>query len=174
MFADLRQQLAQRFAALAPREQILTLAGGTVAILYLVIALGWEPLATERERLHSDNKNLQADLAALRQTVSNWQELAKGSSIDTEISPQDLNRRIEQSVKRNNLRIKRFQPDKSGDIGIWLEKANFANASTWIVDLEERLGLHIQSAKISSKKGPGQVELQLKLKAPGLSVAEDG
>lgn len=156
------RQLRERFDALAPRERLMVMAAAIVvagALLYLAI---WKPLQTTRADLRSA---LAAEKALATRIVAAKAEVAalRGGSAPTQGANRSLLAIVDQSGRAIGLGegIRGVTPDGDNRARVRLDNVAFDDTVRWMDQLENRYGVAVQTADVSAKDKPGQIEARI-------------
>jgi len=149
---------------LKPRERIIiAVAGGVLMILILYLAL-LEPYQLKVEKLNSRIAAQQTDVQWMNKTAGEIKQL-QGSSTNrsSNTSGQSLMVVVDRTAKDNKLSsmVKRVEPDGSSRVRVWLEKAPFDDISKWLMRLETKHALSVESAVFDKTDVIGRVNARL-------------
>jgi len=148
-----------RWRAMPLRDQ-RALAGLT---LFAVLIAGWlgavAPLLDYAQNSRDALQQAQADLAwmqanaaAARQAGAASGHLAEGQSLLTAVNA---------SARESGLNLQRFEPEGEQRVRVTLENAVFTDVMRWIVTLQNRYGLSIDSFNADQQAQPGIVNIRL-------------
>jgi general secretion pathway protein M len=158
--------LLERFKAwwtsLNDRERRMVSAGGGVLALFAAYAAIWQPVhhwrAARAEAL-DDARAVATRLEAV------GAEVQAGRGPRPVASGQSLFAMVDQSARASALgkAPTRVQPEGDAVVKVWLEEVSFDGVLHWLLDLETRYGVRVDSAEIERKSGPGLVNARLTL-----------
>ena len=156
------QQLRERFNALAPRERLMVSLAVVVvgaALLYLAI---WQPLQQSRADLRAA---LQTEKALATRIIAAKAEVAslRGGNTPTQGANRSLLAIVDQSGRAIGLGkgIRGVTPDGDSRARVRLDNVGFDATVRWIDQLENRYGVAVQTADVSAKDKPGQIEARI-------------
>ena len=158
----LRQRLTATLQTLSPRDR---LALGCLALfgVGLVFIYGlWMPLQTFHQQARAEFSNQRAlyDWLQSQEQAVVQAQATQSRSAPNRVDGSPLNT-VNSSAKELSLNIKRVQPEKNGDLRLWLENIPFDTSLRWLYQLEEQ-GLTIKELQ-ADKVQPGVINLQLTL-----------
>ncbi len=163
----MKQQLLERWRALAARERVLLLAGSAV-VLVTAIFLGLvEPLSKAQARRETA-LTLARELAQRLEVIAIEVQGSRSSATPSALRSLSLLTAVDQSVKQSALgkAPSRLQPDGDKQVRIWFEGVSFDALMRWLHELETRYGVYTQSVDIERDAAGGQVSAQLTLVRP--------
>jgi len=102
---------------------------------------------------------MQANAAAVRQA-------AKAGSAGHPAAGQSLLAITNASALAAGLKLQRFEPEGERRVRVTLENAVFTDVMGWIVDLEQRNGVTVESFSADGQPQPGIVNIRLTLGMP--------
>lgn len=163
----MKQNIKDWLASLEQREQRLVIAGAvlaTIMILYLAI---WSPLSSSVENLRVTTRDQETTLVWMRQAAQQVKKLRGSSRGAKPASGQSLLTLVDSTAKAGRLgtAVKRVQPDGEQKVRVWMEAASFDDVIRWLVLLESRHGIGIESTVFEVKENPGRVDVRLVLEA---------
>ena len=152
------------YGQMAPRDQLaLKALSGFVGIIVLVYGLilpcykfhseAQAHYAAERELHQWMQQQRGPARRALQAKNTHKPKASKGSALS----------KVNTSAKSHRLTIKRLQPEKNGDLRLWLEDAEFNQSLKWLNSLE-RQGLTVKEIVLDQQK-PGRVNIRATLGA---------
>jgi general secretion pathway protein M len=161
------QTIRNWLAGLDQRERRLVITGAALfAIMILYVAI-WEPLTGSVENLRATSRDQQAALGWMKQAAAEIQQL-RGKKVRSQAaSGQSLLTLVDRTAKSSGLgtAMKRVQPDGEKKVRVWMEGASFDDVIRWLVQLESRHGVGIESSVFELKENAGRVDAQLVLEA---------
>jgi len=160
---DLKQRLYARFAALAPRDRIIALAGAAlliVLVFYLAVLL---PLHKSIDTRAAGVARKQADLAWMRSVSGDLQAL--GALQPAGGATESLVVLIDRSAHESGLgdALTGQTPNGNSSIRVRLEGAGFDSLVQWLGKMQQQYGVAVESAAIDRTGKPGVVNASLVL-----------
>ncbi|MBL4826484.1 MAG: type II secretion system protein M [Spongiibacteraceae bacterium] len=152
------------FEHLKRQEQLMLLIGGSLVVIYLFIVVLWQPMVESSELLEVKNNTARESLQNVKQLAAKYKQLEKSGKKKSGSSGTSLTRLIDQSVKKNELYMKRFQPSSSGDVQVRFENAVFNNVIAWLSQLENEHSVFIKDLSVSPGNGSGLVNVSVRLR----------
>lgn len=156
--------MQQWFNNLKRQEQLMVSIGGVALVAYLIFTLLWQPMAASSETLATQNTVARETLSSVKQLADRYKALEKTSKKRSSSSSKSLSRIIDETVKKNELVMKRFQPSSSGDVQVRFENAVFNNMLAWLNQLESDQGVFIKDLSVSPGNGSGLVNVSVRLR----------
>lgn len=155
------------FNALAPRERWLTGAGGITAVFTLSYLLVWDPLVSAHSSREEALNNARALAQRLEQVGADAQRNrgGGGGAINRSVS---LLSAVDQAAKSGSLgkAPSRLQAEGDKEVKVWIEDVSFDGLLRWIMELQTRQGIVVQTADIEKESAPGLVNARLSLVRP--------
>ncbi len=158
--------MRQWLTSLSERERYLVFAAGLLgayAVLHLAVVAplwgGSARMATqlpERQALLAELRAAEAEVATLRGRESAAPREAAGQSLVVIIDRTSREAGLGSALRRN-------QPTPDQGLRVSFEGAPFDSLVTWLVDLERRFGIGVESASFDAAGGPGLVNATLVL-----------
>ncbi|HHQ14490.1 MAG TPA: type II secretion system protein M [Chromatiales bacterium] len=158
------------FSGLAPRERILVSVAAVLTIIAIVVLGIVQPLTrkadrsqeiiTEQETLLDELEQVATRLGPQRGTTGNTSAPASQSLVLI----------VDRTTRGHELAkfLTRSQPDGNEKIRLRFEGAPFDRLVEWLVEVQERHGLAVESANIDQATEPGRVNCNLVLVHSGL------
>jgi general secretion pathway protein M len=157
-----RLSFMEFWAARAPREQTILMAGAAIVVLALVHLLLVDPALSGREKLNRD-------LPALRQQVAELQALARQAALSGTAStalPAISRESIEAALARDGLTPQSVT--LGGDVvQVKLASASFSGLLRWLEEAQKDMQLAVVDANIVALPQPDKVDAVLSLRQPG-------
>lgn len=157
--------MMQRLEQLKPRERLLVIGGGLLALLLLGWALLWDPLTRSEQVLKVRVQALQADVAWMRQSAS---QLATQALTQAPNMSGSALSAVESGLTaaRLNAGLKQLSPVGEGRVRVVLEGVSFDALMDWLQQLERDFGLSAEEFS-TRQTAPGAVDVTLVLKPAG-------
>ncbi len=151
------------FEQLDSRERLLVALAGVLLMIAIVVLGGLRPLmkqSKQNAQLVSDRETLLLDLENVAARLGPQRGSTNTSAAN---SGQSLVLLIDQSSRARSLDayLKRNQPEGDTRIRLRFERAPFETLLAWLVDLETKHAVSIESANIDMSKEPGRVNTNL-------------
>ncbi len=151
------------FEQLDDRERLLVSLAAVLLIIAIVVLGGLRPLmkqSAQNAQLVSDREALLADLENVAARLGPQRGSANASAAS---GGQSLVLLIDQSARARSLDgyLKRNQPEGDARIRLRFERAPFETLLTWLIDLQTKHAVTIESANIDMSKEPGRVNTNL-------------
>ncbi|MEL6364775.1 MAG: type II secretion system protein GspM [Pseudomonadota bacterium] len=161
--------MSEFWTGLSVRERWLIGVGGALAIL----VGGWlgvvRPLADAREdaintwRRTGDDLTIVEDAAARARAAA----LDPGARAARQPSRAGLRAAATGAARAAGLGISRLQPEDETAVRVWVDDAPAENVYAWLVAAERDHGLSVREASISSRRGDGNVAVEVTLSIGG-------
>ena len=151
------------FETLQPRERVMIVLGGAIAVLILIWSFAWMPL-------RSANLNLDATLAekySLLAEVSRLQPSGAPSG-PAATSAESLVLIVDQTHRAHGLggTLSRNQPDGENGIRVAFQRVPFAQLVSWLGALRQGHGIVVVTANLDGTQQPGLLNATLVLRRP--------
>ncbi len=151
-------------ASLEKRERHLVISGAVLLGLMLMYLVVWEPLINKMEGLRVSTTEQESTLLWMRQSAQEIKGLrGKGGQRGKAASNQSLLSVVDRTARSGRLgtALKRVQPDGERRVRVWMEAANFDDIVRWLVLLDSRHGVSIESSVFEMKQEAGRVDARL-------------
>lgn len=161
------QALREWFAGLEQRERRLVLTGAVLLIIMILYVAIWEPLANSVDDLRVATREQKTTLMWMSQAAKELRQLRGSSGRSKSMNGQSLLTVVDRTAKTGQLgtALKRVQPDGEQKVRVWMEGASFDDVIRWLVLLESRYGIGIESSVFEVKENAGSVDVRLVLEA---------
>jgi general secretion pathway protein M len=158
------------FQQLAPRERMLVVVAGMLAIIAVIVTLGIRPVLNKVSRGQELVHEKQALLNDLSQVAARLGPQAGGGGAILPTDTRSLVVLVDQTTRARGLAayLKRNQPDGASSIRVRFENVPFDTLMDWLSDLHNKLGLSTTSANIDLATEPGRVNSNLTLDRAGV------
>lgn len=163
-FAGPRQRVAERCAALQPRERRMLLVAGIVVALAFLYLVAWEPVA--RARVDSAMR-----LDAARSTAAQIARLAASAPAHAAPGLASMNgQSLLTAVDRASRGVaglappSRLQPDGADKVRVWFDRVSFDALMRWMQALQTKDGVVVDALDVSRRDDAGHVEARLTLR----------
>lgn len=143
-----------------PREQMMMAIGGTVAVIVLFVlfiiipVMDWH--AQEKKRL----QQAKDDLSEVKLLVSRIQAKQKTGG---NAANKNLAVLIDQSIRKNELTMRGFQPGPKKDARLRLENAPYPALAQWLYDLEYDHKVIIEDLSLTPSSLAGRLMVSVRV-----------
>lgn len=163
----MKQTIRTWLEGLDQRERRLVITGAALFVILILYVAIWEPLTNSVENLRTTSRDQQATLGWMKQAAAEIQQLRGKKGRSQATSGQSLLTLVDRTAKSSGLgtAMKRVQPDGEKKVRVWMEGASFDDVIRWLVQLESRHGVGIESTVFELKENAGRVDAQLVLEA---------
>lgn len=151
---------------LQPRERLIVFVAGTLFIIFMLYAFGWQPLTKHNQNLASNINKQQNDLEAMLKAATEIKRLrSSGTRAGKLKSSQSLLGVINQSAKAGKLgdSLKKVEGDQKKSVRVWFEQVAFDDLILWLGNLEKNNSIQIVSIVIDNQNVPGRVNAKVVL-----------
>ena len=149
------------FEMLKPRERVMLVLGGAIAVLILVWSFAWMPL-------RSANLNLDATLAEKYGLLADVSRLQPSGAppIPASTSAESLVLIVDQTHRTHGLggTLSRNQPDGENGIRVAFQQVPFTQLVSWLGALQQGHGIVVVIANMDGTQQPGLVNASLVLR----------
>lgn len=149
------------FETLQPRERVVIVLGGAIAVLVLVWSFAWMPL-------RSANLNLDATLAEKHSLLADVSRLQPSGTPPgpAVTSAESLVLIVDQTHRAHGLggTLSRNQPDGENGIRVAFQRVPFAQLVSWLGALRQGHGIVVVTANLDGTQQPGLVNATLVLR----------
>ena len=155
-------------ASLDQRERRLVITGAVLLGLMLMYVAVWEPITGTVENLRVSTTEQASTLRWMRQAAQDIKKIrGSGGKRAKSIGGQSMLSLIDRTAKSGSLgtALKRVQPDGEERVRVWMEAANFDEVIKWLVLLDSRYGVDIESSVFEVKQESGRVDARLVFEA---------
>lgn len=173
IFAGAVRAVSPRLAPLAARWALLplrdrrALAGLGAFFLAILVWLALiAPILHYADRERARMISAQEDLAWMQANAAAVRQAAKAGSAGHPAAGQSLLAITNASALAAGLKLQRFEPEGERRVRVTLENAVFTDVMGWIVDLEQRNGVTVESFSADGQPQPGIVNIRLTLGMP--------
>ena len=146
---------------LEPRERLVALAGGALAVLILAWSFAWTPLRDATLGFDAALAEKHAMLANARR----WQALGGPPAMPVAAS-ESLVLVVDRTHRAHGLggALSRNQPDGENGIRVTFQRVPFAQLIAWLGTLRKEHGVVVISANLDGTQQPGLVNASLELR----------
>ena len=151
-------------ASLEQRERRLVISGAALLGLMLIYLIVWEPLTDKVNNLRVSTSEQNTTLLWMRQAAQEVKKLrGSGEARTKSTGNQSLLSVVDRTAKSGRLgtALKRVQPDGEQRVRVWMEAASFDDVMRWLVLLDTRYGVHVESSVFEMKQESGRVDARL-------------
>ncbi len=147
------------FDALEPRERLILMAGGIVAVVIIAWWLVFKPLWTGSTTLRTAVESKQRLLLDLARVEASG---AAGASVGQD-NDKTLVVVVDNTAKQHGLRLARARPNGPSGVDVTFQGVPFDVLVTWLMTLHQSYAIDVESASLSSAREQGLVNGQLSL-----------
>ena len=149
------------FDTLQPRERVVLLVGGALAVLILGWGLAWSPLRTatlDMDAMLAEKHDILADARRLQSLGA--------PPVAPAASGESLVLVVDQTHRAHGLggTLSRNQPDGEDGIRVTFQRVPFAQLASWLGALQQGHGIVVISANLDGTQQPGLVNASLVLR----------
>ncbi|MGK0500133.1 MAG: general secretion pathway protein M [Oceanicoccus sp.] len=155
--------MQQWFNNLTRQEQLMLVIAGAAVFVYLLFVLVLRPMSASADNLLLQNQRTAESLQTVRALAAEYKQLQKNGPV-TSSAKQNLTRLIDNTVKKNELVMSRFQPSSSGDVQVRFENSVYADVIAWLNEVEVSNGINIKDLSISPGNASGLVNVSVRLR----------
>ncbi|MEO5376567.1 MAG: type II secretion system protein M [Magnetococcus sp. DMHC-6] len=156
--------LWQRFSS---REQLVLAVGGGVLIAIGIVFLFWLPLIDHIQDRHQQMVERVSTLHWMEESAVEVKRLkvAPVRSGGGNVKRGSLFALADQTARAQSLAgaIKQVEPQGENRVRILLEGASFEKLVAWLVNINQNLGVEVQSLTVEKESSPGLVRARLLL-----------
>ncbi len=151
------------FGSLQTRERYLLIGGTLVLLLLGLYVLFWEPLASDLEKLRTQDAASASQLIWMQQAQNEIRSL-KGNrrtpNVDLRTS---LISAVERTANSNRIRaqVKRMEPQGKKKISVEFTAVSFDQLISWLGELETRYGAKVVQFYSTQTDKPGRVDARV-------------
>ena len=152
------------FASLEQRERRLVKIGAGLLVLMVMYLSVWEPLTDKVDNLRVSTKEQNSTLLWMRQAAQEVKKLGGSGGVHSQSTGnQSLLSVVDGTARSGRLgeALKRVQPDGEKRVRVWMESASFDDIIRWLVQLETRYGISVESSVFEMKQESGRVDARL-------------
>lgn len=152
------------FNSLEANERRMMVIGAALLLLMLVYVGLWEPLINKRDALRVSTAEQESLLVWMRGAAQEVKQLrGRAGQTAKPASGQSLLSLVDRTAKSGQLgpALKRVQPDGEDKVGVWLESASFDDVVRWLISLETRHGVRVESSVFQALETTGRVDVRL-------------
>ncbi|OUS25813.1 hypothetical protein A9Q99_20370 [Gammaproteobacteria bacterium 45_16_T64] len=158
------RELRRQYEMISARDRLLlnglVMFLGVIAIIFLLIQPAYNSVARAEQEL------------ANKQELLNWmksnEHRVKKSNTSSKAKArkpgQSLLALINQTSGRHQVALKRYEPDGSDKLRVWVENVSFNSLMRWLTGLESKYGVTVINISIDSQKEPGIINAKVVLK----------
>ncbi len=154
-------KLTQWWDAHDTREQIILGGSGAALILFLFYMFAVQPVidwrTTEKDRL----SRALAERAEVKQLVARIKSAKQAGGVVK--TGESLAQLINNSLTKNQLVMRGFQPGSKNDARLRLENVAYSSLTQWLYDLEYQQGINIEDLSLTPSKFPGRLMVSVRV-----------
>ncbi|HEX5048711.1 MAG TPA: type II secretion system protein M [Gammaproteobacteria bacterium] len=150
------------FANLQPRERMIVVVGGALAVLVVLWLAAISPFLERSAELRASVDRKQRLLVDLGRVAGAQQSR---STTGTNNPPQQtLYVLVDSTAKQHGLQVPRTRQEGPDGVNVSLQNAPFDALKEWLIELETTHAVSVESASISSAREQGLVNGQVFLR----------
>jgi len=149
------------FRALTSRDQSMVKALSILVVIALIISWTWQP---SEKAVKNSQTRLASELKFHQKMKENAHLFSSGNAASGAAFKGSILSVVNNTAKAKNIALKRFEPEGTTGLRIWLDQAHFNSVIDWLEVLEVQKGITIEQISID-KVSPGLVNLRAVLKA---------
>lgn len=151
------------FLSREPRERLLLVAGGAVALLIIFWRVAWLPVSRGAAELRDSVAHKSALLVDVERAAAVAPAAASGARQGATDSMVVL---VDKTSRAHGLAgaFTRTRPDGADGISVSFQDVPFDALLDWLVALKASYGVAVESATFASSRGPGLVSGQVLLR----------
>ena len=154
-------KLLDKWHSYQPREQMMLMLLGLAMVVFIILMLVVVPLQNWRESEAQRLTNSTNELNRVRELVA--QIKAKEAKPARNANQQSLAVVIDNSLRKNDLIMRGFQPGSNQDARLRLENAAYPDLAQWLYDLEYEHGINIQELSLTPARVSGRLMVNLRV-----------
>jgi general secretion pathway protein M len=139
------------------REQRLVLVMGSVASVFLLYSLIWQPLNESLAKTEKKLASRQALLTWVTENTVRYQNVK--STGGSKKSSDSLSSIINRTANQQQLTITRMQP-QGENLQVWLDSAPFTQLLFWLENLANNENLQVQAIDLAQGDKQGEVRVR--------------
>ena len=156
--------LSARYNQLETRDQKALLILSAFLALSLVYMLVWLPVeekshAAERSR---DSKRQLVEWMVSKESEAKVASVGQVKTRKTNAAP--MLTIINRSAQKNQITLKRFEPEGDSRLRVWVEDVSFSHFILWVQELEATHQIHVSSLSLDNPDQSGRISAKLTLK----------
>jgi general secretion pathway protein M len=149
------------FTNLQPRERMIVVVGGALAVLVVIWLAAISPLLERSAELRASVDRKQRLLVDLGRVAGVQQSRATRS---TGPAQQTLYVLVDSTAKEHGLQVPRTRQEGPDGVNVSLQNAPFDALKDWLIELETTHAVSVESASISTAREQGLVNGQVFLR----------
>ncbi len=152
----------------ARERKTLMIGGATLLVTLLYFGL-WDPFQTNLKRMDQAVEKNQALLLWMERSATEVKQLTRAhNSTGRVTSGRSLLALVDQTAKRSRLGValKRVEPEGKDAVRVQLEQAAFDDMMKWLIQLEQKNGITVETITVDRQPTPGRVNARIRLKGP--------
>lgn len=156
--------ISARFNRLDPRDQKMLLLLGIFLVCMSLYAVIWLPIKQNTRQAEQLRNNKQQLVEWLRSD----EVLAHvgNKALNTQATPANkapMASVINQTAQTSQITLKRFEPEGSNKLRVWLDDAPFNTLVLWLYELETHHAIGVSSLSLDNPQQNGRVNAKLVL-----------
>lgn len=155
------QQWLDKWHNFQPREQMMLMLLAVAMVIFIIVMLVIVPLQNWRANEEQRAINSANELTRVRELVA--QIKAKEAAPTRNSNQESLAVVIDNSLRKNDLIMRGFQPGSNQDARLRLENAAYPDLAQWLYDLEYEHGINIQELSLTPARVSGRLMVNLRV-----------
>jgi general secretion pathway protein M len=147
------------YSALNERDRLVVKGLSVLFAIALFISWIWQPMIKANQSAES---KLASELKFHSFMKENAHKIRKGAAPSS--AGGSILGTVNQLAKTKGIALKRFEPEGSNGLRVWLDKVEFNKAIDWLELLEAEKGIEVEQISID-KVNPGIVNIRVVLKS---------
>lgn len=139
------------------REQTLVSSLGAVLVIFILYSVVWKPLNDNIAQAEKKLTNRESLLDFVSAETQRYKAVNLASP--TKSLAGSLSSIINQTARAQQITITRLQP-QSKDVQVWIDSVSFDKLLTWLSDISNNEGIHVQTIDFAQAEQSGQVRVK--------------
>ncbi len=152
--------MKQWFQKYTQREQVYLLSAAIAVLLYLLLVVLWQPLASSRNEMAARNVVVKEQLLRVQALAGELKQLSVNGGQGRK---HNMNQLINSSTNKLGIRPTRIQPNSRGETQIRFEDVGFTELMRWLHQVEGIDGILVREVAITQGDRGGVVKATVRL-----------
>ena len=153
--------VSARFNQLDARDQKALLILSTFLALMLVYAFVWLPVAEKNQNAERSRDTKRSLVEWMASKEAEAKAATGGQAKTNQRSSAPMISIINQSAQKNQITLKRFEPEGDAKLRVWVEDVPFNNFILWEQALETAHQVHVSSLSLDNPDQTGTISAKL-------------